>query len=187
MSNQNTSLTTSNIMSRPAKETLAQLKTAVDTGDIDASYLAVIIKKFAKFGDLLSKDKNFKELKETLEEEVLKHQEGTSKTFYAHGAKITAADGGFWNYATTDDPVLKNLLEIEKDVKAFIKQRKETLQIKAAEYNAKNKPGDIVEFGLKPFIVSWDDLPKLVWEDGWGEIQTNPPTKVGKTQLRFTV
>ena len=177
-------LATGQIMGKPAKDTVALIKEAIEQGDVDPSYMGVALKKFAKLAELVKKDTG---LQEIIESETLKHQEGTAKTFNLHGAKVTVASTGFWDYSKTADPVLQNLVDIEKDVKAFIKSRQTQLQLLAAEYAIKNKPKDIMEFGLKPFNVTWDNTPQLIWEDGAGEIATDPPTKHGKETLRYTV
>lgn len=180
-------LVVDSVMNKPAKETLSTIRDLIDTGDVDVSYVAVVLKKYAKFSELLSKDKEFKAMKTELEDAIVAHQPGTTKTFHVHGAKVTLAEGGFWDYSTTEDPVLQSLTDIAKDVKALIASRQKYLQQLAADYNLKNKPLSVQEFGIKPFNVTWDDIPKLIWEDGAGEMQTNPPVKIGKTQVRMSV
>ncbi len=178
------SIVPSSIMSQPASETVASIKKIVESGDIDAAYVGIALKKFAKLSELVKKDVA---LQETIEEATLKYQEGNTKTFNVHGAKITVANRSFWDYSSTTDPVLDKLLEIEKDVKEFIKSRKEELQNKATAWEKKNSPENIVEFGIKSFSVTWEELPKLSWEEGIGDIETNPPSKRLTPQLRYSV
>lgn len=180
-------LTTESILAKPAKDTITLLMNLFNNGDIDGARLMVIFKKFAKFGDLLSKDKNFKEFKANLEAEILKYQEGTAKTFHVHGAKVTAASSGRWDFSKTEDPVLHKLYEIEKEVKEHIKLREEEIKTLAAIHEKQNTPQSILEKGLDSFNITFNHLPKFEWEEAVGDVNTFPPTKVGKPTLRFTV
>ena len=172
------------VLARPAKDTVAIIKNAINEGEADPSYVGVFLKKFAKIQELVTEDAS---IKEQIHEQTILYQEGTSKTFKLHGAKITIANTSYWDYNTTEDPYLKALQEIEKQMKEMIKARKKEIQSKAAIHETKNNPKNIMDFGLKPFTITWDDMPKLIWEEGYGEVDTAPPTKRGKEILRYTV
>ena len=173
-----------NLLNRPSKETVALIKQAILRGESDPAYVGVVLKKFAKVADTVKKDKD---LQDIIEKETKLHQEGNTKTFTLYGAKVTIANTGFWDYSQTQDPLLEKMEEIAQTMKEQIKLRKEQIQSQALAWESKNTPGNIVEFGLKPFNVTWDDLPKLTWEEGIGEVETNPPTKKGKETLRYTL
>lgn len=172
------------LISRPAKETVALIKNALDGGETDPAYVGVVLKKFAKVQELANKDSSIKEL---IHNETIKHQVGTTKTFALHGAKITIANTGFWDYSNTDDKYLEALQDIEKQVKELIKHRKEEVQNKVALWESKNNPLNVSKFGVKPFELSWDELPTLEWDGTYGEVDTNPPIKKGKETLRYSV
>ena len=172
------------LLNKPAKDTVALIKEAVENGDVNPTYMGVTLKKMAKIQELVKKDPV---LQHIIEQDTLNHQEGTAKTFSAYGAKITVASTGFWDYSKTEDEQLKKLKEIEKTVKETIKLREAHLQSLAANWSIRNSPLSIQESGLKPFTVNWEHLPELVWEEQFGEVDTNPPTKKGKESLRYTV
>ena len=182
--NKNALVITDGLISRPAKDTVALIKEALDNGETDPSYVGVVLKKFAKVQELANKDTSIKEL---IHDETVKHQNSNSKTFTLHGAKITIANTGYWDYSNTDDKYLKALEDIEKQVKELIKNRKTEVQNKVALWESKNNPLNIQKFGLKPFELSWDELPSLAWDGTYGEIDTNPPSKKGKETLRYSV
>lgn len=184
--NQDTGLQIMNsLLTKKAKETKELIKTELINGNANPTYVGVVLKKFAKIAKEVSEDKDLRDIIET---DTKNYQEGTAKTFEVFGAKITIANGGFWNYATTEDPFLAKMKDIVAILKEQIKARETELQVKAKAWEARNKPTDGgIDFTVKPFTVTWDELPKLTWEDGAGEVETNPPIKMGKEQLRYSV
>lgn len=172
------------IISRPSKATVTIIKEAVLAGETDPAYVGVVLKKLHKVAEEVKKDKDVQDIIETA---TKLYQEGTAKTFNLHGAKITIANTGFWDYSTTQDPLLEKMEEIAKTMKEQIKLRKEQVQAQALAWESKNKPQDIVEFGLKPFNITWDDMPVLTWDEAGGEVSTNPPVKKGKETLRYSL
>jgi len=173
-----------NLLNRSTKETVALIKEAIESGESDPAYVGVVLKKFAKVQELVKANKN---LQSTIDSETRKYQQGNAKTFTLHGAKITVANTGFWDYNQTKDPLLEKLMEIEELVKIQLKLRREELQAKAIAWESKNSPGNIVKFGLKPFTVAWQQLPELIWEDAEGEVDTSPPIKRGQETLRYSL
>ena len=143
-----------------------------------------MLKKFAKVAETVKKDK---ELQEIIETQTKVHREGTAKSFSLYGAKITVANTGFWDYTNTQDPLLEKMEEIAVILKEQIKLRKEQVQAQTLAWESKNSPQNIVEFGLKPFNLTWDELPTLTWEEAAGEVATNPPVKRSKETLRYTL
>lgn len=172
------------LLNRPSKETVALIKEAINTEQSVPAYVGVVLKKFAKVAELVKKDKL---LQTIIEEDTISHRDGDSKTFSIYGAKITVANTGFWDFSQTDDEYYQKLKDIEKEIKVLVKNREEEIKLKVASWEAKNSPKNIVDFGLKPFIVSWDELPELKWNEGYGETNTNPPTKRSKETLRYTL
>lgn len=173
-----------NILDRPSKATVALIKTAIENGEGDPAYTGIILKKLSKIAEEVKKDKT---LQDIIESDTKKYNDGKGKTFTLHGAKITIANTGFWDYSTTEDPYMDELKSIEATVKDLIKKRQEELQAKAQAWETKNSPKNVVDFGLKPFNVSWDELPELKWNEGYGEIATNPPVKRGHETLRYSL
>lgn len=186
-----------NVVTVPTKETVTNIKHLIINGEISPAYAGVILKKFAKIAEEVKKDK---EVTELIENDTKSFQEGTIKTFHCYGAKITIANRGYWDYSKTDDPLLNKLQEIEKDIAERIKNRKAELQLKTDLWEKDNKPKDKstqeafgestekqTKFGIRPFNVSWEALPELTWEEGYGETDTNPPIKRSTEQLRYSV
>lgn len=187
---QNTGLTNLNtLLTTPAKDTATILTTSIRNGESDEVQVGIALKKFKKLHDLIfdsKSNKDFKDIKETVEESILKYQEG-DKTFSIYGAKITEASRGYWDYSNTDDPMLTALLEIQEEIKQRIKLRETYLQTKVAEYEVNNKPNSIMKFGIKPFTIIVEELPKLTMEEAYAEVTTIPPVKRSTTSLRFTL
>lgn len=192
---------TAQVLNVPTKETVKYIKNSIITGDIEPARAGVFLKKFAKIAEEVKKDKSISEMIIT---DTKKHQDGTAKTFQCHGAKITLANRGYWDYSKTNDPLLEKLQEIEKDISERIKLRKKEIELKLAAWENENKPKPISaseafaeeepteevnspKFGMVAFPISWDALPELKWNEGWGEVQTNPPTKRNTEQIRYTV
>lgn len=174
-----------NLMTVPTKETVNRIREVIESGDVDTAYMAVVIKKFAKIAEVI-KEKN-KDLQEIMNDAVKAYQIGTAKTFNVYGAKVTLANRGYWDYSRTQDPVLEKMLEIQADLKIQIKARQDELQAKALAWETKNSPKNIIDFGLKSFNITWDELPELKWIEGAGEVETNPPIKKGIEQLRYSL
>ena len=175
------------IFTAPAKETAQTLIDNIKEGEVDAAYMMVALKKLSKVVENVLTKPLDKEAKILLEEGIKAHQEGTAKTFSVYGARVTLADSGGLMYNDTEDPYLEELEKIEKQVKELVKLRKEYHKTKVKEWNAENSVSNIIEFGVRNYNVSWDKMPKFILEDAYGEVETNPPTKAGKAQLRFTV
>lgn len=173
------------IMVAPAKDTASRIIEIIKTGEEDAARIGVALKKMSKVAELIKEDKGATEI---IEEATKQFQEGSKKTFHAHGAKITIATRGFWDYSQTEDPVLEAYNEIEKKVKELKKLREEYIQNKSEEWEKINTPKDGgLNFGIQPFNLTWDSIPKLDFDEGAGEVQTNPATKRGVDQFRYSV
>jgi len=172
------------LLNRSSKETVALIKQAIQEGEANPAYVGVVLKKFAKVAEVVKKDK---ELIEVIETDTKTYQEGTAKTFSVYGAKVTIASGGFWDYSNTNDPYLTKLQEIEALMKEMIKKRKEEIVAKTVVWNTKNTPQNVINFGIKAFTLTWDDMPNLTWDEAVGEVTTNPPVKIGKETLRYTL
>ena len=173
------------LLNKPTKETVALIRKALVEGESDAAYTGIVLKKFAKIAESIKDDKVASEI---IFNETKKYQEGTVKTFDLHGARITIATRGYWDYSTTDDPYLEEMLKIVEILKVQIKARQEEIQNKSDAYFARHKnPLNTVEFGVKSFTLTWDDFPVLKWDEGYGEIETMPPTKRGKEGLRYSL
>ena len=187
---ENTGLTTlSKLLTTPAKDIATGIAIAVREGEAVPSETFVALKKFNKIYNLIfdsKSNKDFKDVKETLEEEVLKFKED-GKTFTIHGAKITEASRGYWDYSQTNDPCLKQLKDCAERIKEAVKLREDYLQNQAAAWENQNDPLSIQKFGLKSYNISWDSLPVLTFEEGYGEVTTQPPTKRSTTSLRVSL
>lgn len=173
------------VITNKATVTVDKIVTALKNGETDPVYIGVMLKKFAKVQEELYKNR---EARDIIESETKKFRPEKGKTFEIYGAKITIADGGFWDYSNTEDPLLEKLLEIETEVKEQIKLRKKELETKSEAWQKRNSSSnDLVNFKITPFTVTFDSLPSLEWEEAVGEIETNPPTKKGAEQLRYSV
>jgi hypothetical protein len=173
-----------NILDKPSKVTVALIKSNIENGMGDPAYTGIVLKKFAKIAEEVKKDKTLQDIIET---DTKRYNDDKGKTFMLHGAKITIANTGYTDFSTTEDEYLTRLVDIEAQVKDLIKKRKEELVAKAATWESQNSPKNIVDFGLKPFNVTWDNLPELTWIEGYGEVSTNPPIKKGHETLRYTL
>jgi len=174
-----------NLLNQPSKDTVARIVELLKTGDIDAAYVGVGLKKFAKIAEEVKKDEGAWAI---IEEETKKHQEGTKKTFTLYGAKITIATRGYWDYSQTEDPVLEAYIAIEKKVKELKKLREEYIQNESLAWEKRNEPkAGETSFGIKPFTLTWNEIPTLIFEEGVGEVSTNIATKKGQDQLRYSL
>jgi len=173
------------LMVQPAKDTFANIKALIldeDSG-VDAATAMVGLKKMAKVAELALKDP---ETKMALEEAVLLHKED-SATFHIGATKIVDANTTVWIMDECEDPVYHTLADIVKEATAQLKLRKEYLKVTKKAWESVNKPGEVIKFGLKPYVVTFERLPVFSWEEGAGEIHTNPPVELKKSQLRFSV
>jgi hypothetical protein len=174
------------IISKPSKETTTNIATMLLNGEGDAAFVGVALKKMHKIYEDLKKV--HPDAYDVIVEETKKYQEGATKTFSVHGARVTLANTGFWDYSTTDDPYLEALLVIEKEMKILIKSRKEEVETKAEIWhNANSNKKDLTDFKISSFNLMYDKLPRLEWEEGIEVVETNPPVKRGKEQLRYSV
>lgn len=178
------------LLSNPAVDTAKAIAESIREGNADAVQAGIALKKFNKLYSLFfdsQYNKEFKDVKDIIETEILRYKEGTAKTFTIYGTKITEANRGYWDYSQTEDPMLSALKDIEEEVKKRIKLREEYLQSKVAEYNLNNSPGNIMQFGIKPFKITVEELPVFTMEEAFAEITTNPPIKKEISSLRFSV
>lgn len=173
------------VLANKADITAEQVVTNLLEGNADPVYVSIVLKKFAKIQEIVFKNADIKDMTVA---EISKHFGKTGKTANLYGAKITVASGGFWDYSTTDDPYLEKLQEIAEQVKDLIKARTDELEAKAKIWHKQNTenptPGS---FGVTSFNITVERLPRLEWDDQIDVIETNPPTKRGADQLRFTV
>lgn len=173
------------VLQASTKDSAARIIELLKTGEVDPAYVGVGLKKMEKIAELVKEDKGAKEI---IEEATRQYQEGTKKTFHAFGAKITIATRGYWDYSQTEDPVLEAYNDIEKQVKELKKLREEYIQNKSEEWEKMNTPkAGALNFGIQPFNLTFDKIPKLEFEDSVGEVQTNPATKRGQDQFRYSV
>lgn len=178
------------LITTPSKDIAQSMAEGIRSGEADPAMAIIFLKKMKKVADSFfdsKSNKDFRDVKDILEEEILKYKEGSAKTFKVLGATITEASSGGWVFKDTEDAYLQSLYEIQGTVKELIKNREEALKLQVAEHEAKNKPKDIMDFGIKPFVVSWNEIAKLTFEEGYGETVTKPPVKLSKSTLRFKV
>lgn len=174
------------ILSNKAAVTTSNIAKIITNGEADAAYVGVALKKMHKIYEDL-KDKH-KDAFDIIVEETKKYQEGTTKTFNVHGAKITLANTGYWDFSTTDDPYLKALKSIASEVKVLIKAREDELKAKAEVWhNANSDKKDLTNFKISSFNVTVERIPRIEWEEGIDIIETNPPVKRSSEQLRYSV
>jgi len=171
------------VFDNKAAVTANQITTILKNGEADPVYVAVVLKKFAKIQELINKDNDVKEL---ILEEIKKHMDKGGKTAKLFGASITAANTGYWDYSSTDDPYLNSMEEIKKELEILIKARKEEIEAKAKVFHNR-KVEDVIAFGVGEFNLSYDRLPRLEWDEGIEVISTNPPVQKGHETLRFSV
>lgn len=172
------------VLNQNTKDSAARIIELVKTGEVSPSYVGIGLKKMSKIFERIKEDKGVWEM---IEADLKTHQEGTKKSFNLYGAKITVASTGFWDYSETEDPVLQAYNEIEAKVKELKKLREEYIQNKSIEWEKKNSPSGGQPFGITPFTITWDEIPKLIFEEAVGEVQTNPATKKGRDTLRFSL
>lgn len=175
------------IFSSPAKETSQLIIDKIKEGEVDPAYVMVALKKLSKVTEQILTKPIDKEAKELMQEAVKKFQEGTKKSFEVFGQTVTIADNGYLDYSETQDEYLEALMNIEKKVKELISFRKEYHKTKVQEWHAMSSPDKIQSFGVHPYNVSWDNIPKLIFEEEYAEVETNPPFKRSKETLRFKV
>lgn len=173
------------ILGKPAKDTAKQVIDAINEGTVDPLYAAVMLKKFSKIHEEVNKDTRMKAFFQDAVERAIEDVKG--KTAEAYGAKITLATKGYWDYSETNDPYLEALENISSRVSELIKKRKEAIQAKADAWHTENDPLSIQTFGIRPFIIHWDRMPYLEFEEESGESSTNPPVKKGSDHLRFSL
>lgn len=172
------------VLQNPTKDSITQIVELIKTGEVDPAYVGVGLKKMMKIAEGVKKDEGAWSI---IEESTKSHQEGTKKTFNLYGAKITIATRGYWDYSQTEDPVLEAYNEIEKKVKDLKKLREEYIQNESEAWEKRNTPTGGQTFGIKPFILTFNEIPKLTFEENVGEVSTNPATKRGQEQLRYSL
>lgn len=174
------------ILDNKATVTADKIIEKIKNGEIAPAYMGVVTKKFEKIHELINKNKEAKEL---IAQDVKKWLEGNKKTVELYGAKITVANSGYWDYSTTNDPYLDSLKDIEKELKDLIKNREKEIQLKAEVWHKENNPHNIHNLGLgiRAFNLQYDRLPRLEWDEGIEVVETNPPVKISREQLRFSL
>jgi hypothetical protein len=174
------------VLNNKAQITADKIIARIKEGDISPAYLSIVLKKFEKVHELVTKDKDAKEL---IVNDIRKYLEGTKKTVELFGAKITVADAGYWDYSNTDDEYLKTLEKIHEETKELIKLRKKEIELLAIQYEKTNSPHNIHNLGLgiKSFTLKYDRLPRLEWDETIEVFDTNPPIKKGGEQLRYSL
>jgi len=173
------------ILGKPAKDTAKQVIEAIDEGKVDPLYAGVMLKKFSKIHEEVNKNSRAKGFIQDAVERAI--EDSKSKTAEAYGAKITLATRGFWDYEDTDDPYLEALENIYNRVGELIKARKKEVEAKANAWTKENDPMSVKTFGIRPFVLHWDRIPYLEFEEESGEVSTNPPVKKGSDHLRYTL
>lgn len=173
------------IMNTKSADLAQVIADRLNEGEIDPAYVGILLKKMAKTSEKLFENSAAKEL---IFNNTKLYKEKTA-TFNVFGAKIQIANTGYWDFSNTEDPYLEKLKEIQTQVKNLIKDREDELKALAKSWETRTS-GDGFNRGLgigSSFVVTFNNLPKLIWEEAVGEINTDPPIKRGRETLKYFV
>ena len=151
-----------------AKEIAHQVK----EGIIDPIQVYIALKRVAKIEELcLDSQKGNKELREIILNKVRQSLNG-GKNVDMYGANLRIqATGTRYEFENCGDSVLNKLLEIEKEVKARIKQRQDFIKVTLP-------PDDTKSLTIRSKKVIQEGVPSLVWSDDEFEETIFPPIKL---------
>lgn len=163
-----------------SEDYIANIKLSLKEGYIDPIKAAVVLKRMAKIAEEVNKDE---EIKSIILNAFDKHLTGSRKSVEIYNANIVkAATYTFYDFKGCGDDVLDELYKIEKEVKMWIKAHEEELK-KFILDEKKQSSAFGVESSAKE--MTFENIPKLVWE-GYGVVkQVEPPKKIQKMGLKF--
>lgn len=143
-----------------AKEIAHQVK----EGIIDPIQVYIALKRVAKIEEIcLDSQKGDKELREIILNKVRQSLNG-GKNIDMYGANLRIqATGTRYEFDNCGDSVLNKLLEIEKEVKARIKQRQDLIKVVLP-------PDDTKALKIRSHKLLQQGMPSLEWsDDEWDE------------------
>ena len=151
-----------------AKEIAHQVK----EGIVDPIQVYIALKRVAKIEELcLDSQKGDKELREIILNKVRQSLNG-GKNIDMYGANLRIqATGTRYEFENCGDSVLNKLMEIEKEVKARIKQRQDFIKVTLP-------PDDTKSLTIRSKKVIQEGVPSLVWSDDEFEETIFPPIKL---------
>ena len=159
------------------KDMAESIKTKIKEGEVNPTTLGVILKKFAKLHEEVTKDKDVKDI---LLQDAGNHLSGSKKSFELYGAKITVgAVHTFYKFDECNHPVWNELDSIEKQVKLMKKSIEEKLKTTI--------PDEKQMFEMPANTEVIDNIPRLIWEDSGEIVTTTPPVKVQTQGLKYSI
>jgi hypothetical protein len=147
------------------KQFIPALQDDIINGKVNPLQVSIFLKKVGKIGEEIVKGDKGKEIKDLIETEIHKYQEGT-KTAKAFGAEVRESNRKYYDFSECGDIVWEELNKIEKQVKELKKQREEELKLKVP------KPG----LGLPAINIEVSYVPKLTLEPTNDLLEIKAPT-----------
>ena len=146
-----------------AKEIAHQVK----EGIVDPIQVYIALKRVAKIEELcLDSQKGDKELREIILNKVRQSLNG-GKNIDMYGANLRIqATGTRYEFENCGDSVLNKLMEIEKEVKARIKQRQDFIKVTLPPDDTKslnNKNKKVIQEGVTSLVWSDDEFEETIF------------------------
>lgn len=157
------------------KEFVPNLQNDILEGNVNPLEINIFLKKVGKIAEEMVKGEKGSQIKELILDEIVKNQEGTSKTINVFGTQIRESNRKYYDYTNCNDIVWEELDKIEKQVKELKKKREEELKltIPSQKENLDNLAQGL---GIVPTNIAVSYVPKLILEPTNDLLEINPPT-----------
>lgn len=181
--NKNVAFIENNLNLPTAKDMCSVLIKEVKEGNLDPLKVSIVLKKFDKANEAFKKSP---EIKDLLEDEIRKYQNG--KTSEVFGAKITEQQRGYYDYSVCEDPYWEELTAIKKEVDALLKDREEFLKNTHPDNKTQNLKEGKIDFSTQTEKVVVDKTYKFITEEVEAEVfAINTPRKGYKSIFAYKV
>jgi len=161
------------------KDLVPAIQEQLLSGDYDPLKAQIFFRKIGKLSEEILKGESGKEIKDQIEENIRKYQEG--KTSRIYNVEIREQARGYWDYSECNDILLEELVKIEKKVKELIKTREKELQLTVPSTKIDLDKG----FGIIQAKVAVPYFPVLELQDNNDLIDINPPHKGARTIFAY--
>ena len=163
------------------KDMLPDIRKQLISGDYDVLKAHIFLKKIGKLAEELVKGEEGKQIKELLEEDIRKYQEG--KTSRIYGVKIIEQNRAYYKYDECNDPLWEELDKIQKKVEVLKKKREAELKLTVPDDKLDPTKDN---FGIGATIsIAVPYFPVLTIEENADLVFINPPYKGGKNIFAF--
>lgn len=167
-----------------ALELADAIKKSILDGDIDPVKVGVILKRMAKVAKEIFENKKDVIAKDAIVDSTIRAMDGGSMASILGATIVQGATFTEYDFTVCNDPLWNLCAEIEETISVLKKTREEELK----ELMVPESRANSITFDVSSTVkeATFEKLPKLIFEDGDGEVfSILPPKKYAKMGIKY--